>query len=302
MSTPALRALGPVRHACTGCGGSCETVRPRVLPDEAEGIGERARALGVDDAIVEGHLRQEQGRCVFLDEASRCRLHLTFGADSKPRICRQYPVVVLDTGGERRIGLDPGCYTAITTWRTGPPSDEAWVVAKGALAEAGEREEAAVVGLLGRPGATVAQILDMLVPGGLGEGLPDGLSARLATRIAAADLATLLARPEVGPAMRQGLMPLCAVAPRPWALAAEEEGFGIDAVRRLVWLRLMPGFPPSAAALLGLCGVVAAAWADPRPAPFGAAVAAWTRAVRAPMFRKALVPDSGALQWLATGR
>lgn len=304
MTPTPLRALGPLHHACHGCGGSCETVRPRALPDESAALEARAAELGVERPIVDGHLRQEGGRCVFLDGASRCRLHSTYGAEAKPRICRQYPVVVVDAGRERRIGLDPGCYTAIATWRTAPEPTDAWVVARGEIPEAAEREEAAVIGLLGRSEATLASTLDALVPDGSA-----AFGARLAERLASANLPALLARDDVGPQLRSALSWASGTpAPREARLDAECEAFAHDAVRRLVWLRLMPGFPAAPVALLGLAGALAASWvADETPtatrsAAFGAAVAGWTRAIRAPMFRKALLPDAAALQWLATGR
>ena len=60
--------------------------------------------MGIDQPFVNGVLRQtEEGRCVFLDETHLCRIHAQYGADAKPLICRQYPIVGVRTEtGERQ--------------------------------------------------------------------------------------------------------------------------------------------------------------------------------------------------------
>jgi hypothetical protein len=87
------------------------------------------------------------------------------------------------------------------------------------------------------------------------------------------------------------------------ALSPEQEAWALDVVRRMVLLRLLHAtrLAPHPAALLLLAGALSCAMADPRPEVFGPAVAAWTRALRAPGFRAALVPNGAVMGWLVGG-
>ena len=68
-------------------------------------------------------------------------------------------------------------------------------------------------------------------------------------------------------------------------------------------MRLSANIPNvSVAALFVLGGAVAAAWTDPRPGPFVAALTAWLRALRFELFWKSLAVDQATLMWLATGQ
>lgn len=307
--------MEPLRHACAGCGGSCRGVAVRLFDDEEPGVRGAAEALGVEEPIVGGALRQVDGACVFLGEDARCRIHAAFGAAAKPRICRQYPVVAVRTEAGGRVGLDPGCYEAWRTWRDGPAVELGGLVGGAALLPPDEaRAEAAVVAILG-VGTTVAAAIARLAgaaPPADGA-LPAGFAARLRARLVAMPWPALLGEPTGGASLRAALAPVAALAgslvedpsrPLPWpTLDTEAEDFAIEATRRAVSLRVLrgtvPGAPP--AALLTLCGVVACGWADPRIEAFGPALAAWTRALRAPPFRRALVPDAAAMQALAVG-
>lgn len=308
--------MEPLRHACAACGGSCRGVAVRLLEGEEAGVRAAAAALGVDEPVVGGALRQADGACAFLGDDDRCRIHAAFGADAKPRICRQYPVVAVRTEAGGRVGLDPGCYQAWRTWRDGPAVELADLVGGAAVLPPDEaRAEAAVVSILADPDATVATAIARLAgafPPADGT-LPAGFAARLRARLVAMPWAALLGEPTAGASLRAALAPVATLAaslatnpalPLPWpALDPDTEAFALDATRRAVTLRVLrgtvPGAPP--AALLTLAGVVACGWADPRPEAFGPALAAWTRALRAPPFRRALVPDAAAMRALAVG-
>ena len=309
-----IRALSLLRHACQGCGGSCQGVRVRPVGDAEKA---HIEALGAQLAIVDpwedSALRQVDGQCVFLDDTRRCRIHTTFGAEAKPRICRQYPHVLLETEAELRAGIDPGCYTAWRTWRTEAPRElEAYGAAQVRFDPAQQQPEAALLSLTGRPGATVARLLQTLCPGEPEgrEGLPKGLSGRLVSRIQGAGLGTAIEQPDAGPSLRDALRPVVAAfarfdaaSPPPWpALDTDQDAWAVETTRRMVFLRLAPQLPVPGSALLVLAGAVACAWADPRPEAFGPALAAWTRGLRAPAFWRALVPQPDVLQWLATGQ
>ncbi len=286
-------------------------VRVRLVSEEED---ERVRALGaelgVESPVVDGRLRFVDGRCVFLDPAG-CRLHARYGAAAKPTICRQYPLVLVDTGAERRVGIDPGCYSAWAT-RDAPAlaSEEGLLGHHVPLDAAAARQEAAVGGILAAPGVTVAGALGALlgVPGATS--LPPGFAGRWIARLQAADLAGLLARPETGDAVRIGLAPMMATlarldpgAPPPWpALAPAEDAWAVEVSTRMVSLRLCASFPfVPGVALLALGGAVVVGWADPTPAAFGRGLAAWSRAMRAPPWWQAVVPGPEALRELVGG-
>lgn len=310
----AIQALSELRHACLGCGGSCRGVNVRLVgDDEPARIAKLADELGVERAIEGGALRQLDGSCVFLDEQLRCRIHARFGAEAKPRICRQYPTVVVHTESGLRAGIDPGCYTAWRTWRDGPEIDvEAFV---GGRADLDAREagiERGLLALIDRPGASIASTVGALCPGAPDStGLPAGFASRLVERLHTADLAGLIARPEAGPSLRGSLRPLADAVrgwspakPPPWPTQAPEEveAWGLEVLRRTLYLRTAAHIPfVQGVALLTVAGTVACSWTDPRIEAFGPAMAGWSRALRAPAFWRALVPDPGALLWLATG-
>jgi len=287
-------------------------VRVRLVSDdEIARVRTLGAALGVHDPVDDGRIRFEAGACVFLD-ASGCRIHGAYGGAAKPAICRQYPLVLLDTGDERRVGIDPGCYTAWATRAAPPPSLEGVLGHHVPLDAAAARQEAAVGAILGAPGRTVASALAALLgaPPASDGALPDGYAARWIHRLQAAPLAALVARPETGAAVRAGLAPLLATVPTldpasppPWpALAPEADAWAVEVAARMVALRLCSTFPfVPGVALLTLGGAVALAWADPRPEPFARGLAAWSRALRAPVFWQALVPGPEALRALVGG-
>jgi len=96
----------PIGHRCQRCGASC--TGSRVVPidhDEAARIRTLAAALGIPSPLADGALRQNMGRCCFWAADAGCRLHETHGADAKPRVCRQFPIV----RAGNRVAIDPAC-------------------------------------------------------------------------------------------------------------------------------------------------------------------------------------------------
>lgn len=49
------------------------------------------------------------GRCVFLNDENRCRIHGKFGEPAKPRACRLYPFVFNPAGDEFRVDIRFDC-------------------------------------------------------------------------------------------------------------------------------------------------------------------------------------------------
>ncbi len=314
-SMSSAATVGSLRHACAGCGGSCQGVRVRLVSaQEEERIVGFGAALGVDTPVQDGRLRFEAGRCVFLDRAG-CRIHARWGGAAKPAICRQYPLVVVDTGTELRAGVDPGCYSAWKTRAEGPLLElEGAHALTVPLDAANTRQEAALLAILGAPGMTLAGALTTILgsrtgPDRLPDGLPPGFAGRWISRLQASDLGGLLARGETGAAVRGALGPVIATvgaldpaAPPPFALAPEQDAWAVEVARRLAALRLVSSVPMvQMTALLALGGAVVCAWSDPAPDAFGSSLAGWARALRAPIWWQAIVPDPGTLQRLAGG-
>ena len=160
LCSPLLRfQLAP----CQGCGGSCQGVTVRPLPEEIPRLREAAAALGVEVPFKEGTLRQVDGRCVFLTADNACRIHARYGAAAKPHVCQQFPLVVIHAEGGSRVGVDPSCFHAWQTWRTGPEPEEDRVL-HGVSKERPDGEaqaEATLLGLLAavpHPATALAQL------------------------------------------------------------------------------------------------------------------------------------------------
>ena len=299
---------GTLRHTCTMCGGSCQGVQvPLISQAEVDRVEEQAGVLGVSDPIADGRLRREGGRCVFLNDDNLCRIHGKWGLLAKPTVCRQYPMVAVRVGESMRVGIDPGCFTSISSWRNGPE------VPPGDLLSSPSPHPDAVTGLenhilamldqqdaLGPALAAVAQSPDPW---------PAAFLSRWLTALQAVDLPSLLADPDTSPSLTHSLGPMAAAvmrlseAPGPVDLSDEATAFALDAVQRMVWLRLCAKLPsPAVVALLSLAGAITCAWAHPNDdAAFGRALAGWCRAIRAPAVLGRLLPTPDALQKLVQG-
>jgi Fe-S-cluster containining protein len=111
-------------HGCEGCGRSCEghLVGP-LPPSEVEAIQDALPRLRVLEPALEGltpfmsvarkpgvYLRLVNGRCIFLDEERRCRIHKHLGEALKPSICRMFPYVRVLTDDGYRLAIGPGCF------------------------------------------------------------------------------------------------------------------------------------------------------------------------------------------------
>ncbi len=309
-----IEVLGPVHHACTRCGGSCQGTWVRVLAGEEE---DRIRALGarlgVEDPVERGKLRMVEGQCAFLGADHLCRIHAEVGFAEKPRVCRQYPVVAVKVDDTVRVGIDPGCYTHVTTWEDGPSVEDVGVMPGEVLLQADQRMwEEAIVDLCGVDGLTLARLLEPLTgdPAPTDGGLQPGFASRLVERLGAVDLPAVIAGGQTARKLRMALGPIATAsrgwdpaAPPAWPkLAPRDEAYAVDAVRRMVYLRLAPEIPTVAGvAVLTIAGAVAAAWATSHRDAFGVTFAGWCRAIRSQVFRDALFPNREAITWLARG-
>jgi len=103
---PALAELpGYQCYDCQVCGKCCGGIFTVVLqPGEAERVREQgweAELQGTPPFVKHGKgfrlNNREDGKCVFLDENNRCRIHAKFGLEGKPIACQLYPFKFIPT-------------------------------------------------------------------------------------------------------------------------------------------------------------------------------------------------------------
>jgi len=313
MSEP-FHVLGPLHHACTGCGGCCHGVV--VFVSEAERIRVRgfASQAGMVDPVVDGRLAFTDGCCPFQGGDERCRIHTDHGLEAKPLLCQQYPLVLCRTEQGLRAGVDPGCYDGWESWDAGPLLDSrSGAVEQRKLGPKAVRHEDEVLDMLELKGLSVGRLACILAdePASQPGGLPSGFTRRMVERAATAKLSGLLSPRASGAMLFGNAAPVLRSAeafdpadlPAWPVLATSEESYAIEMIRRMVFLRLVPGVKvPAAVAVLGVVGAVLCGWNDPSPRGFGRGFAAWCRMMRSPAFLEAVAPDPASLITLALGR
>lgn len=303
-------ALGAIRHACHACGNCCTGWRVKVADSERERIERHAAALGVLAPLVDGTLRAEGGRCVFLGADRLCRIHAAFGAAEKPGICQVFPRVAIRTEDAIRIGADPGCASTWRTFADGPlidfpavhsPRDELRSVE---IAE-GELDLIRLVRHRDMDVPRLAAVLcgdDSHLPR-----LPPGLVTRLFTRMRELDF--FITHPEAGALIVDDLAAVATLLrevdptrPPTLAFTPETSALTLEVLARTLFLRLGDGvLAPAGQLLLVLAGAVACAAAHPSIERFGPALAAWSRLSRLPGFWTPFIPDEAAARYILTG-
>jgi lysine-N-methylase len=116
IETPSIQ-----NWSCHGCTACCRGFLIELSDEEkrrVEGQG-WTQADGVDPAtmmvVEKGHFRlghQNDGACVFLDAAGRCRIHSRFGEAAKPRACRLFPLALHPVGAKLVVGVRFSCPSA----------------------------------------------------------------------------------------------------------------------------------------------------------------------------------------------
>lgn len=303
-------ALGPIRHACHACGHCCTGWRVKVADSERERILRHGASLGVADPIVDGTLRTDAGRCVFLDDARRCRIHAAFGPTEKPGVCQVFPRVAIATEDAIRIGADPGCSS---TWRSFvdgtliefPIARSPRKIVRSPEVAATELD---LIGLVRHHDMTVARLVAILcddqrhLPD-----LPPGFLTRLLSRMQ--DLDFFLTHPEAGPLLTGDLAAVATLLreldphhPPPVAFTADTSALTLETIARTLFLRLGDDvLAPAGQLLLVLAGAIASAAAHPDLARFGPALAAWSRLSRLPGFWTPFIPDEATARHILSG-
>ncbi len=313
MSQP-FHVLGALRHECTGCGGCCHGVVVFLSEAEQARVRGFAEQMGLPDPVADGKLAFSEGRCPFQGDDELCRIHKDHGLEAKPLLGKQYPLVLSRTEQGLRAGVDPSCFDGWKSWESGPLLEaRAGAVETRKLSPRAVRHEDQLLDLLELKGLSVGRLACLLAdePASVPGGLPPGFAGRLAERLVAAGLSAKLSPQASGAMLHAVMAPVLATAealdpaalPAWPVLAPPQEAFAIEMIRRMVFLRLVPGVKaPAAIGVLGVLGAIACAWNDATPEGFGRAMAGWTRIMRSPVFLEAIAPDPAALITLATGR
>lgn len=316
MSTPALTALGPLRHQCFGCGNCCHGHWvPMLDDDEAARIERHAVTLGVANPVEDGGLRRVDGTCVFLDTDNLCRIHKQMGGVEKPLRCQLWPLKVLRTEGELRIGIDPGCTNSWRSFDGDEVLDDERLVVREQPLSPGERQfELGLIGAAAADGFTIGRLAGLIagMPGHTGPDLPPGMASRLATRLKALRLRQLLGLSDLGKALVTPLYPIADMldaldpaSPPAWGgrLNDRADAFARDVLRRRLYLREAPMAPAvHGLALVMLAGIVACGWTDPALDKFGPMLSHWSRLAAQRALWLRLAPEPEHLRWMATGQ
>ncbi len=100
---PVLHIPEGINFDCTGCGNCCfhwpvpatdpDVERINALVDASDKPSFRKLSTSVDKLKAFTHSLEKgvDGRCQYLDEDIRCRLHKKFGIQSKPSMCQLFP-------------------------------------------------------------------------------------------------------------------------------------------------------------------------------------------------------------------
>ncbi|HEV8058472.1 MAG TPA: YkgJ family cysteine cluster protein, partial [Gemmataceae bacterium] len=119
----------PIRHLpvfqnwdCHVCGSCCKEYVVAITPEERarieaqswegdEVVGGRPlfRKIGRFWSRQDTLNHREDGSCVFLSEAGRCRIHERFGYAAKPLPCRLFPFALVPVGDHWRVSLRFAC-------------------------------------------------------------------------------------------------------------------------------------------------------------------------------------------------
>lgn len=129
----ALHIPEGINFLCSGCGNCCLSWPVPVTDDDVTRISRLTNGEAVfkqlparRDERIFGYThslqKRSDGRCAFLTDDNRCRLHVEFGASAKPAMCRLFPYSFTPTPS--------GIYTSVSfassavLFNAGPPLTE----------------------------------------------------------------------------------------------------------------------------------------------------------------------------------
>ncbi|MFO0748796.1 MAG: YkgJ family cysteine cluster protein [Myxococcota bacterium] len=309
-----ILALRPLRHACHLCGACCTGWHVRLTDAEEEArVSAQAAELGIADPFTDATLRHEKGRCVFLSDESRCRIHERFGADAKPLVCRQFPRRATLAEDGLRVGVDPSCTSTHLSWVDGPEIQPlVGMQSQLDLTPELAASERGLLGLLSAPDMTFPRAIAIMTGSPpLGAELPVGFVARVLACLRLADISSVFVDPDNGWELRTRirhlepcLKELDPAKPPPWEgmLTPEMDAFALEVMRRHLFLRLGdPLLPPIAQALLVAMGVMVSGWASPDEEHFATGLSGWVRLVRVRGVWSRIFPETETARWVLSG-
>lgn len=299
-----------LRHHCTSCGGSCEGARVSFY-DRAE--EQRIRNLGIamghKQVIEDGKILHIDGRCLFLQSDALCAIHAVHGWAAKPQVCKQFPLVATRAEGEIRMGLDPACFSSMQRAPDEAEVDvERVVVGRVSVSENEAQLERQMVHFCESGLATPSSICHWICglrPAGEASVIPLHLVDNIWQYLRAPEQFSLLSNTSLPKSVSVELASISRalkrfeVTPELPILSVDEKTWSIEALRRVLYLRLYFGGGGVAVTCLAMMmGTILCAGAGNRGAKFGAAYAAWIRFSRYPIFWQTLFPNPDTLHRL----
>jgi len=265
-----------------------------------------AELMGLGDPMNGNFLRMDKGACLFLGEDNLCSIHKKYGHMQKPAVCRQFPLVATQTESGIRVHVDPSCYTAMSTWRTGTPIPDQPLIASTINLSGFElSEEEKILRMVSRAKTTAGLLGLMSGSKSRKPKAPQGFDGNLIELIQNAKISELLTEPDMGAAFANSIAAIIQVEGCDFKAPTNSpskvrERWAIETVRRVVWLRLTPNIPTvRGVALLTLAGATLAHWLCEKDDDFALFLSGWIRALRSPLFVRRLVPNADTLRRLS---
>lgn len=124
MELPIIRTAGEEHWDCQSCGVCCrgslillsetdlQKIREQKWEDDPEFQGKKLLVRDARAGSGQRLAQQADGSCVFLTTAGRCRIHEKFGFESKPLVCRVFPLQLVPREKHAVLTLRRACPSA----------------------------------------------------------------------------------------------------------------------------------------------------------------------------------------------
>ncbi|WP_254508769.1 YkgJ family cysteine cluster protein [Anatilimnocola floriformis] len=124
MELPVIRTAGEEHWDCQSCGVCCRgslillseqdlhKLREQQWENDPEFQGKKLLLRDARAGSGQRLAQQADGSCVFLTAAGRCRVHEKFGAESKPLVCRVFPLQLVPREKQAILTLRRACPSA----------------------------------------------------------------------------------------------------------------------------------------------------------------------------------------------
>jgi Fe-S-cluster containining protein len=124
VELPIIRTAGEEHWDCQSCGVCCrgslillseadlQKIREQKWEADPEFQGQKLLVRDARAGSGQRLAQQADGSCVFLTAAGRCRIHEKFGAESKPLVCRVFPLQLVPREKHAVLTLRRACPSA----------------------------------------------------------------------------------------------------------------------------------------------------------------------------------------------